>query len=106
MMLHLQLLVSKKRNEKVCVASEDQSLQIHCRFLVYSLQGERLNIQNCRIPKTWRNSDLKSMVSGSKSSILPVSILESEISWIKLAKFAISCRFDFMAMKCQIFFVV
>ena len=82
MMLRLQLLVSKKRNEMVCVASEDQSLQIHRRFLVYSLQGDRLNIENYHIPKTWRNSDLKSMVSGSKSSILPVSRLESEISQI------------------------
>ena len=66
----------------VCVASEDQFLQIHCRFLECSPQGDRLNIQNCRIPKTWRNSDLKSTVSGSKSSVLPVARLESEISQI------------------------
>ena len=36
----------------------------------------------------------------------PVSILESEISWIIAEVCQISCRFDFLTMKFQIFCVV
>ena len=37
---------------------------------------------------------------------LPVSILESEISWIIAEVCQISCRLDFLTMKFQIFCVV